>query len=85
MVFVPGYEPGLLACHADGDKTNNRAENLYWGTAADNSQDTIRHGTNWMLRRTHCGHGHPLTDDNVSFVKGYRSCILCLRRRRNRD
>jgi len=33
------------ACHIDGDPTNNRYDNLRWGTAKDNYNDRVRHGT----------------------------------------
>lgn len=36
---------GLLALHRNGDKLDNRAENLYWGTSRQNMEDSIRHGT----------------------------------------
>jgi hypothetical protein len=82
MVFVPGFAPDLIACHIDGDKTNNRADNLKWGTYSENSLDSVRHGTHRMVGRTHCDHGHVFTDDNVSYSKGYRSCLVCRRVRR---
>ena len=31
-------------CHIDGDKNNNRAENLRWGTRKDNAYDRKLHG-----------------------------------------
>jgi hypothetical protein len=31
--------------HCDGIKTNNHADNLKWGTSAENKADRIRHGT----------------------------------------
>ena len=31
--------------HLDGDKTNNRWDNLAWGTAAENAADRSAHGT----------------------------------------
>lgn len=31
--------------HLDGDKLNNRASNLAWGTAKTNGEDRVRHGT----------------------------------------
>lgn len=31
--------------HLDGNPSNNRPENLRWGTAKENSDDMIRHGT----------------------------------------
>ena len=32
-------------CHRDGNKLNNHACNLYWGTQRENTEDAIRHGT----------------------------------------
>jgi hypothetical protein len=34
-----------FACHVNGDFTDNRADNLYWGDAKTNRQDAVRHGT----------------------------------------
>ena len=35
---------GMVACHRDGSRTNNRLRNLRWGTVASNWADTYRHG-----------------------------------------
>jgi hypothetical protein len=43
--FVGLRPPGLEARHRDGDPTNNRLDNLHWGTSADNEHDKRRHGT----------------------------------------
>lgn len=34
-----------MALHNDGSRTNNRSENLRWGTAQDNADDAERHGS----------------------------------------
>lgn len=45
MAFIPrAVSSANWVCHRDGDKLNNSLGNLYWGTPADNSADTIRHG-----------------------------------------
>lgn len=31
-------------CHKDGDKTNNRRDNLYWATPSQNQHDRTTHG-----------------------------------------
>lgn len=36
---------GHEACHNDGDRLNNNASNLRWGTRAENVADAQRHGT----------------------------------------
>ena len=41
-----GPQPsGCIACHLNGDRTNNDLSNLYWGTHQSNSDDAVRHGT----------------------------------------
>lgn len=44
-IFCGPRPEGAQACHWDGDKTNNRLENLRWDTRASNSADRLRHGT----------------------------------------
>lgn len=34
-----GFHPGLVVRHKDNNKTNNRLDNLMWGTHAQNMQD----------------------------------------------
>ncbi len=43
--FVGEKLPGQQTRHLDGNRSNNRLENLAWGTAWENSQDAKRHGT----------------------------------------
>lgn len=43
--FVGPRPDGLIACHNDGNKLNNRYTNLRWDTPKANSLDLIKHGT----------------------------------------
>lgn len=43
--FVGECPEGMECRHLDGDHTNNRLENLRWGTRVQNAQDRVRHGT----------------------------------------
>lgn len=68
--------------HLDGDRSNNRPDNLAWGTYADNSWDTVRHGRNRNKNKTHCPHGHAYTPENTHFrPSGHRTCRACKRQR----
>lgn len=45
FAFVGPCPEGLECRHMDGDRTNNRLENLCWGTHIENCRDRDRHGT----------------------------------------
>lgn len=42
--FIGPRPEGHQVCHIDGDKTNNAASNLRYGTAQDNADDRSAHG-----------------------------------------
>ncbi|AGT11852.1 HNH endonuclease [Mycobacterium phage ThreeRngTarjay] len=67
------------ALHRDGDMYNNVPENLYWGDARDNVQDTIRHGRHRGVTKTHCPHGHALDGKNlyINVTLQSRACKAC--------
>jgi len=43
--FLPEPLAGEQVRHLNGDKSDARAENLAWGSAAENAADRNRHGT----------------------------------------
>lgn len=44
-VFVGPRPPGMVACHRNGDKLDNRLQNLRWDTPKGNSIDNRFNGT----------------------------------------
>jgi hypothetical protein len=77
--FVGPRPKGYVCCHADGTRTNNALSNLRWGTPANNSGDSRKHGTHLDGAR------HPnakLTDEAVASMRaryaagGIRMCDL---------
>ena len=78
--FVGPRPAGLDACHWNDIPSDNRVENLRWGTRSDNAQDSVRNGTHCMARRTHCPQGHPYTPENTyRSPAGRRVCNECRR------
>jgi hypothetical protein len=78
--FPQGEGPQVR--HLDGNRLNNVATNLRWGTAKENAADTRKHGTHMRGRQTHCVSGHPLTGANLRInVRGQRVCVICARAR----
>lgn len=81
--FVGPKPLGMYGCHRDDDPTNNRLDNLYWGTPADNTADCLRNGTHNMASKTSCLRGHEFTDANTKVTvrkngRTKRECRLCL-------
>ena len=81
--FVGPRPGGAHGCHRDDDPNNNRLENLYWGTAAQNAQDAVNNGRCWKTRITHCPQGHEYTPENTYTVakSGHRQCRTCIKQR----
>ena len=63
-----GQKPFKRACvrHLDGDWSNNRPENLKWGTYAENEADKRRHGTRAIGSRQGSS---KLTDEAVRIIR----------------
>ena len=64
--FVGPRPKGMECRHLDGDKDNNRSENLCWGTRTENTADKRRHGT--MARGERNGMAK-LTEVNVIEIR----------------
>ena len=73
LVCVAWHGPrpeGMLALHRNDMKTDNRPENLYWGTPKQNTADALRH--NRMSTGEKCWQTH-LTADDVREIRRLRA------------
>lgn len=80
--FIGPLPDGMETCHWDGDKTNNRAENLRYDTRGSNSLDSVRQGNHPQARKDRCIRGHLLEDPNLvrnKSTRGNRVCKACSR------
>lgn len=57
---------GRFAAHRDGDKLNNRADNLYWATSEENERDKREHGRSLLGERHHQA---KLTESDVQEIR----------------
>jgi hypothetical protein len=62
---LPRREDQKYVRHLDGNKSNNRVENLAWGTLAENTADCIGHGRNFFVNRGQA----KLTEGQVSEIR----------------
>lgn len=65
--FLPAPPAGKdCVCHHDDDPSNNRPDNLFWGSKADNSADMVRKGRSVRGERVK---GAKLTADQVMDIR----------------
>lgn len=69
-IFHGPCPPGHEARHLDGDRTNNAADNLAWGTPVENARDKERHGTVSKGERNGMA---KLTEDEVREMRRLRT------------
>lgn len=82
--FVGPCPEGYETRHINGDTTDNRLENLAWGTHSQNMKDRLEHGTDQKANQTHCVNGHEFTDENTHYRgNGTRYCRKCNNDRQN--
>ena len=78
--FVGNAPPEHEVCHWNDIKTDNRLENLRYGTRSENRRDLIRNGRHAKVEKTHCPRGHLLAMPNLvasGVAAGHRSCLAC--------
>jgi hypothetical protein len=63
--FVGPRPDGYETRHKNDIKTDNRLENLEYGTCSQNKYDSVRNGHHNHARLTHCKRGHEFTEENT--------------------
>ena len=84
LAFRGEPKTGEVVRHLNGNPRDNRLENLEYGTPKENSQDMVRHRTQWQQKKTHCPAGHLLEVPNLmpsQLRRGHRQCLACGRAR----
>ena len=82
MLAFKGPRPeGNEIRHLNGVKTDNRLENLQYGTQSENTADQVIHGVHNQARKTQCPQGHPLVPHPSPSGRGTRWCPVCNRDR----
>jgi hypothetical protein len=81
LAFSGHCPPGKEGLHWDDDPTNNRLENLRWGTPGENQQDCIRNGNHPKVNITHCPQDHEYSAENTHIDPrtGHRFCRSCFK------
>lgn len=64
--FIPNPDNLPVVRHLNDVKTDNRVENLAWGTWSDNEYDKVRNKKHHQTAKTKCSKGHPFSGDNLA-------------------
>lgn len=78
LTFLGVRPDGMEVRHINDDPSDNREQNLAYGTRRENMLDRGRNGINTHANKTHCKRGHLYSGENLIVRDGKRSCRSCL-------
>lgn len=82
LAFVGPCPPGMESRHLNGDSTNDRLDNLAYGTPTQNNHDRIRHGT---IIRGEQVNTNKLTRKQVLYIRKHCIPLPCGQPRKGID
>ena len=80
--FIGPRPEGYFGLHWDDDPSNNKLENLRWGTKSDNSYDSVRNKVHPQSQTFYCPRGHkhaPWNNRTREASMSRRCCLACSR------
>lgn len=80
LAFFGPRPDGHHVLHKNDVKTDNRVENLRYGTPRENIEDAFLNGN--RRRKLHCKYGHSLVEPNLTKNKKCRTCAIARDRAR---
>lgn len=75
--FLPNPDDLPVVRHLNDVKTDNRIENLAWGTHQENTNDSVVNGGHTNAAKQFCPQGHEYTEENTYYNSGRRYCRTC--------
>jgi hypothetical protein len=79
--------PGIYGLHSCNNPRCVNPQHIYPGTQSENIQTSVKLGTHRNIRKTHCDHGHELTEENTyrrANQPNRRECRICRRARKGK-